>query len=75
MCAIFSSGSNAVPDNSGSLAQSESSDLNVTSDSINRAISTMSKKNDCHSKENIVPTYPDGSINYDGIIFSILYNT
>lgn len=75
MYLIFSNGSDAVPDNSGSLAQSESSDLNVTSDSIDRAISTMPKKKNSHSKENIVPTYPDGSINYDGIIFSILYNT
>lgn len=49
------------------MVQSGSSDLNQLSiDSCDRSVSNMSKKKS--SKENIVPTYADGSINYDGTI-------
>lgn len=35
-----------------------------------RTISNMPKKKNSSSKDNIVvPTYPDGSINYDGTVF------
>lgn len=66
---FFSSGSDTVSENSGNLAHSGSSDLNQMSiDSTDRNIVNMTKKKDSSSKDNEVPTYPDGSINYDGII-------
>lgn len=69
----FYSGNDAVPENTGNLDKSISSDLNEISDTTDQIISNMSKKKNSHSKENVVPTYPDGSINYDGIIFLIFY--
>lgn len=66
---MFYSGIDAVTENTGNLTQSGSSDLNqISSDTTDRTISNMSKKKDSHSKDNVVPTYSDGSINYDGTI-------
>jgi hypothetical protein len=63
------SGIDADTENSGNLTQSGSSDLNqISLDSTDRTISSMTKKKDSHSKDNVVPTYPDGSINYDGTV-------
>lgn len=64
---LLSSGIDAVPENSGNLAKSVSSDLNETIDSTDRTSTNMSKKKDSRCL-NVVPTYSDGSINYDGII-------
>lgn len=69
----FYSGSDTVPENTGNLAKSISSDLNEISDTTDQIISNMSKKKSSHIKENVVLTYPDGSINYDGILFLICY--
>lgn len=56
------------------MAQSESSDLNkISTDATNKTVSNMSKKKDVNRKDNIVPTYPDGSINYDGTYNIILF--
>lgn len=66
---MFYSGIDGVPEVSGNLAKSVSSDLNETTDIPDRPVSNMSKKKDSHSKDNVVPTYPDGSINYDGTVF------
>lgn len=61
------SGNEPVLENTGNLTQPGSSDLNqISIDSTDRNIANMSKKKD--SKDNIiVPTYSDGSINYDAI--------
>lgn len=64
------SASEPVLENTGNLTQSGSSDLNkISIDTTDRTIANMSKKKDSYSKDNvIVPTYSDGSINYDGTI-------
>jgi len=66
----FCSGSDSISENSGNLAHSGSSDLNQMSiDTNDRNILNMTKKRDSNSKDNEIPTYSDGSINYDGIIY------
>lgn len=63
------SGIDAVTENTGNLTPSGSSNLNqVSLDTTDQIISNMPKKKDSHSKDNVVPTYPDGSINYDGTV-------
>lgn len=66
---ILFSGGDEVPENAGNLVLSGSTDLNqISIDNTERTISNMSKKRDSNNKDTIVPTYPDGSINYDGNI-------
>lgn len=61
----FHSGNDVIPEDTSEVAQSESCDLNqISLDSTDRIISTDSHNTDA----TMVPTYPDGSINYDGII-------
>lgn len=69
------SGTESVPENTGNLTQSASSDLNqISTDTTDRTIANMSKKKDSYSKDNIiVPTYSDGSINYDGTIITFYF--
>lgn len=65
--------SDAALESTSNLTQSGSLDLNeISIDSADHNISNMSKKKESHSKDNTVPTYPDGSINYDGTI--IVFN-
>ncbi|CAI6348338.1 unnamed protein product [Macrosiphum euphorbiae] len=67
---ILVGGSEPVLDaHSGNLTQTGSSDLNqISLDTTDRTIANMPKKKDSYSKDNIVvPTYSDGSINYDAI--------
>lgn len=67
------SGSDAAPKSTSNLTQSGSLDFNEMSlDSADQNISNMPKKKDSHSKDNTVPTYSDGSINYDGTIIVVL---
>lgn len=70
------SGNETVTDNTGNLAQlGGSSELNqISINTADRTISNMPKKKNSYSKDNIVvPTYPDGSINYDGIYYIVFY--
>lgn len=71
---FFYSGNDTVSDNTDNLTQLGSSDLNqISMNTTDRTISNMPKKKNSNSKDNIVvPTYPDGSINYDGTIFKVI---
>lgn len=65
----FYSGIDAVSENTGNTAQSGSSDLNqMNLDSTDRMNLSTSKKKDSYNKDTMVPTYADGTINYDGIM-------